>query len=128
MGVLTYKGATAEEALGSELVESVPEWAETQGFADDPVAVAGAELYAQTGCANCHIYLGAGSSNLGAPELTAIGATDRGVDFFKQYVANPSEFGNNVMPRFGEEFGGSLNDEQLTQIATFLDASKGPQD
>ena len=35
MGTLTYKGATAEEALGSELVEAVPEWAETQGFADE---------------------------------------------------------------------------------------------
>ena len=46
MGVLTYKGATAEEALGSELVEAVPEWAEIQGFEDDPVAIAGAELYA----------------------------------------------------------------------------------
>jgi len=29
-------------------------------------------------------------------------------------------------PRYGEEFGGSLNDEQLTQIATFLDVSRGP--
>ena len=128
MGVLTYKGATAEEALGTELVEAVPEWAEIQGFADDPVAVAGAELYAQTGCSQCHVYLGVGSTNLGAPELTEIGASDRGIEYFKAYVANPSEFGNNVMPRFGEEHGGSLNDEQLTQIATFLDASRGPQE
>ena len=128
MGVLTYKGATAEEALGSELVEAVPEWAEIQGFEDDPVAIAGAELYAQTGCSQCHVYLGVGSTNLGAPELTEIGASDRGVEYFKAYVANPGEFGNNVMPRFGEEFGGSLNDEQLTQIATFLDASRGPQE
>ena len=35
MGVLTYKGATATEALGSELIGLVPEWAEEQGFADD---------------------------------------------------------------------------------------------
>ena len=128
MGVLTYKGATAEEALGSELVEAVPEWAEKQGFEDNPEAIAGAELFAQTGCAQCHVYLGVGSTNLGAPELTEIGATDRGIEYFGDYVANPSEFGNNVMPRFGEEFGGSLNDEQLTQIATFLDASSGPQE
>ena len=92
------------------------------------MAIAGAELYAQTGCSQCHVYLGVGSTNLGAPELTEIGASDRGVEYFKAYVANPSEFGNNVMPRFGEEFGGSLNDEQLTQIATFLDASRGPQE
>ena len=41
MAVLTWKGATAKEALGSELVLLVPEWAEEQGFADDPQAVAG---------------------------------------------------------------------------------------
>jgi menaquinol-cytochrome c reductase cytochrome b/c subunit len=128
MGTLTYKGATAEEALGAELVEAVPEWAEEQGFADDETAVAGAELFARTGCAQCHVYLGVGSANLGAPELSAIGQGDRGVDYFKDYVANPQQFGNPVMPKYGEEFGGALDDQQLTAIATFLDASKGPGD
>ncbi len=128
MGVLTYKGATAEEALGSQLAAAVPEWAEQQGFEGNEVAIEGAILYAETGCAQCHVYLGVGSANLGAPELTAIGAGDRGIEYFKNYVANPADFGNNVMPAFGEEFGGSLNDEQLTAIATFLDASKGPKD
>jgi len=128
MGVLTWKGATAEEALGSELVEAVPEWAERQGFADNEVAVQGAQLFAETGCAQCHVYLGIGSQNLGAPELSAIGAGDRGIEFFKSYVANPADFGNPVMPAYGQEFGGSLDDEQLTAIATFLDASKGPDE
>ena len=128
MGVLTWKGATAEEALGSELVEAVPEWAERQGFADNDVAVQGAQLFAETGCAQCHVYLGIGSQNLGAPELTAIGQGDRGVEYFRNYVANPSEFGNPVMPRYGEEFGGALDDDQLTAVATFLDASKGPDE
>jgi mono/diheme cytochrome c family protein len=128
MGVLTWKGATAEEALGSELVEAVPEWAEQQGFADNDVAVQGAQLFAETGCAQCHVYLGIGSQNLGAPELTAIGQGDRGVEYFRNYVANPSEFGNPVMPRYGEEFGGALDDDQLTAVATFLDASKGPDE
>ena len=56
MGVLTWKGATAKEALGSELIASgtVDEWAEVQGFADDEAAVAGATLFAQSGCLNCH--------------------------------------------------------------------------
>jgi menaquinol-cytochrome c reductase cytochrome b/c subunit len=128
MGVLTWKGATAEEALGSELVEAVPEWAERQGFADNDVAVQGAQLFAETGCAQCHVYLGIGSQNLGAPELTAIGQGDRGVEYFRNYVSNPSEFGNPVMPRYGEEFGGALDDDQLTAVATFLDASKGPDE
>jgi menaquinol-cytochrome c reductase cytochrome b/c subunit len=128
MGTLTYKGATATEALGSQLVQAVPEWAETQGFEENEAAIEGARLFAASGCAQCHTYLGIGSSNLGAPDLTEIGATGRGIEYFKNYVANPSEFGNPVMPRYGEEFGGSMDDEQLTQIATFLDASKGEEE
>ena len=43
MAVLTWKGATAKEALGSELLALVPSWAEEQGFADNPEAVKGAD-------------------------------------------------------------------------------------
>ena len=49
MGVLTYKGATAKEALGSELVARCPKWAEEQGFARNPKAIAGAKLFAVVG-------------------------------------------------------------------------------
>ncbi len=128
MGVLTYKGATAEEALGTEIVEAVPEWARKQGFEGNEQALAGARLFASSGCGQCHVYLGVGSPNLGAPELTEIGNGDRGVDYFRQYVANPREFGNQIMTQYGEEFGGSLNNDQLRQIATFLDASKGTKE
>ena len=67
MGVLTWKGATAKEALGSETVGLVPEWAEKQGFADNPVAVEGATLFAESGCLNCHGYLGTGSRTSARP-------------------------------------------------------------
>jgi hypothetical protein len=122
MGVLTWKGATAKEALGSELIASgtVDEWAQEQGFANNPVAVAGAKLFAESGCLNCHTYLGSGAGNLGAPDLSEIGSTGRGVDFFKSYVSNPAQYGNNVMISYGY-----LGDENLTKIATFLSASKG---
>jgi menaquinol-cytochrome c reductase cytochrome b/c subunit len=120
MGVLTWKGATAKESLGSEVLGAVPDWAEKQGFAANEVAVAGAELFAQS-CTTCHTYLGAGSSNQGAPDLTAIGASGQGVDFFERYVSDPSQFGNTIMPKFGEQ----LSKEQIHQIAVFLDASKG---
>lgn len=124
MAVLTWKGATAKEALGSELIASgtTQEWAEVQGFAGNAAAEAGAELFAQTGCLNCHVYLGEGNANLGAPELTDVGATGRGVQYFKDYVSNPAQFGNNVMISYSY-----LGDENLTNLATFLDASKGPQ-
>ncbi|HEY7562377.1 MAG TPA: hypothetical protein VH650_09390, partial [Gaiellaceae bacterium] len=65
MGILTYKGATAEESLGSENLALVPSWVEQQGLSDQ--AAEGAKLFAESGCLNCHTYLGAGSSNLGAP-------------------------------------------------------------
>jgi mono/diheme cytochrome c family protein len=120
MGALTWKGATAKESLGSEVLGAVPDWAEKQGFAANEVAVAGAELFAQS-CTTCHTYLGAGSSNQGAPDLSAIGASGQGVDFFERYVSDPSQFGNTIMPIFGEQ----LSKEQIHQIAVFLDASKG---
>jgi mono/diheme cytochrome c family protein len=120
MGALTWKGATAKESLGSEVLGAVPDWAEKEGFAANEVAVAGAELFAQS-CTTCHTYLGAGSSNQGAPDLSAIGASGQGVDFFERYVSDPSQFGNTIMPIFGEQ----LSKEQIHQIAVFLDASKG---
>jgi mono/diheme cytochrome c family protein len=45
-------------------------------------AVAGAKLFAKSGCTTCHTYLGSGSSNLGVPpDLTAEGAKRRGIQF-----------------------------------------------
>src|SRR4051795_2546236 len=49
MGVLTYKGATAKEALASELEAQVPTWAKEQGFTHNKDAVAGATLFAEAG-------------------------------------------------------------------------------
>jgi menaquinol-cytochrome c reductase cytochrome b/c subunit len=122
MGVLTYKGAVAKEALASEVVQAVPTWAQREGFADNPEAVAGAKIFASSGCTACHTYLGTGSSNLGAPDLSAIGTGDRGVQGFAGYVADPSKFGNNVMPKFA-----SLGQDKLKQLGEFLAASKGPK-
>src|SRR5215470_13074376 len=122
MGVLTYKGATAKEALASEVVQAVPTWAQRQGFADNKDAVAGATVFASSGCTACHTYLGTGSSNLGAPDLSAIGKGGQGPAFFSQYVTDPSKFGNNVMPKFA-----ALGDVKLHQLGEFLSASKGPK-
>src|ERR687888_594698 len=83
MGVLTYKGATAKEALASEVVQAVPTWANREGFAGNQKAVAGARVFAESGCTACHTYLGTGSSNLGAPDLSEIGKGDQGAAFFK---------------------------------------------
>src|SRR5213593_4173747 len=121
MGVLTYKGAVAKEALASEVVQAVPSWAEQQGFTGNAEAVAGAKIFASSGCTACHTYLGTGSSNQGAPDLSAEGTKGRTKDFFTSYIRAPSKFGNNVMPKFG------FDDQQLSQLAAFLSASKGPK-
>jgi menaquinol-cytochrome c reductase cytochrome b/c subunit len=121
MGVLTWKGATAKEALGSETVSEVPKWAEEQGFAGNPVAVAGATLFAESGCLNCHVYLGSGGQNLGAPDLTEEGLKGRGIAWQVAHLKNPSSKSpGSPMPSFA-----ALGNENLTKIATFLEASKG---
>ena len=66
MAVLTWKGATAKEALGSELVLLVPDVGGGAGLRRQRRRRRkGAELFAQSGCLNCHTYLGQGGGNLG---------------------------------------------------------------
>ena len=122
MGVLTYKGATAREALASEVVAAVPEWAQRQGFEDNESALAGARIFAESGCTACHTYLGTGTSNLGAPDLSDMGTKGRSRQNLMAYIRDPSQFGNTVMPKFS-----AFSDEQLGQLADFLLASKGPR-
>ena len=117
MGVLTYKGAVAEEGTGA--TGDVARWIEENNIPEGD-AQEGAQLFAESGCTNCHIYLGSGVANLGAPDLSDVGA-DQDAARLKAYVANPRQFGNQVMPVYGE----TLTDEQLDQIAAFLEASKG---
>ncbi len=123
MGVLTYKGATAKEALGSELVSHVPTWAKVEGFSNNPKAVAGAKLFAVSGCLNCHTYLGDGGHNLGAPELTAEGAKNKGIAFQIAHLKCPACVNpGSPMPSFA-----GLGQQRLDEIAHFLEASKGPK-
>ncbi len=124
MGVLTWKGATAKESLGSETVVLVPEWAKKQGFAGNANAVAGATLFAESGCLNCHTYLGAGGTNLGAPDLSAEGAKGKGLKFQVDHLKCPSCVNpGSPMPSFA-----ALGDANLAKLAEFLEASKGPKE
>jgi cytochrome c553 len=121
MGILTYKGATAKEALGSEIVGHVPKWAAKEGFTGNQQAIAGAKLFAVAGCLNCHTYLGDGGHNLGAPELTAEGAKNKGIAFQIAHLQNPaSKNPGSQMPSFA-----GLGNARLLSLATFLEASKG---
>jgi quinol---cytochrome c reductase cytochrome c subunit, bacillus type len=121
LGVLTYKGATAKEALASETKAAVPNWVERQGLPQN--AVPGANLFAESGCLTCHTYLGTGSSNLGAPDLSDEGAKGRGIQFQIDHLKCPScVTPGSAMPPFA-----NLGEENLRKIAIFLEASKGPK-
>ncbi len=123
MGVLTYKGATAKEALGTELKALVPTWAKKQGFETNKDAVAGANLFAVSGCLNCHVYLGVGGGFAGAPDLSAEGVKNKGIAFQVAHLKCPSCVNaGSPMPSFA-----GLGDTRLKQIAAFLEASKGPK-
>jgi mono/diheme cytochrome c family protein len=119
MAVLTWKGATAKEALASEVVAEVPSWIKAEKL--PPAAVPGAKLFAAAGCTACHTYLGSGGAQLGAPDLTAIGTRHLGVDFQIRHLKCPSCVNaGSPMPKFE-----SLGDARLRQLAIFLEASKG---
>jgi hypothetical protein len=121
MGVLTYKGATAKESLGSELIAKVPSWAKKQGFSGNQQALAGAKLFAVSGCLNCHTYLGLGGGFAGAPNLSAEGAKNKGVDFQVRHLENPAAVNpGSPMPSFQ-----GLGIANLKKLAAFLEASKG---
>ena len=123
MGVLTYKGATAQEAIASEVKAAIPSWSRQQGFAGNKEALDGADLFAESGCTNCHTYLGTGSSNLGAPDLSAEGSKGKGVQFQIDHLKCPSCVNpGSPMPPFA-----ALGEDNLHKLAVFLEASKGSQ-
>jgi menaquinol-cytochrome c reductase cytochrome b/c subunit len=121
MGVLTYKGATAKEALGAELLADVPSWVKSEKL--PPQALPGAKLFATSGCLNCHTYQGVGGSQLGAPNLSAEGSKNKGVTFQIQHLKCPSCVNKgSPMPSFA-----AFGNANLRKLAIFLEASKGPK-
>jgi cytochrome c oxidase subunit 2 len=97
----------------------VPSWIKSEKL--PPAAVPGAKLFAASGCTSCHTYLGTGSSNLGAPDLTDIGTKHLGIDFQIRHLKCPSCVNpGSPMPKFA-----SLGEANLRKLAIFLEASKG---
>jgi menaquinol-cytochrome c reductase cytochrome b/c subunit len=118
MGVLTYKGATAEEA-GAGALRKVPEWMELYNLPAN--AREGAEIFTQSACLNCHVYDGEGSSQLGAPDLTEEGTRNRGIQWQIDHLEAPSRLTpGSPMPPFAQ-----LGQDNLRKLAIFLEASKG---
>jgi menaquinol-cytochrome c reductase cytochrome b/c subunit len=119
MGVLTYKGATAEEPLGKELLTAVPGWQKAEHLPAN--ALPGAKLFAQSGCLNCHTYVNVGGAQLGAPNLTDEGSKNKGVAFQIAHLKCPPCVNKgSPMPKFAD-----LGQSNLRKLALFLEASKG---
>jgi ubiquinol-cytochrome c reductase cytochrome b subunit/menaquinol-cytochrome c reductase cytochrome b/c subunit len=122
MATLTWKGALAKESIASENRAKIPQWAEKQGFTDNQKALSGARVFASQTCLTCHTYLGSGSSNVGAPDLSSIGDGQTAA-FFRDYIPNAAiKYGNQAMAVFA-----GLPKDQVDLIASFLAASKGPK-
>jgi hypothetical protein len=115
----TQRAQNPREALSSEMVSNVPRWMRAEGL--PPTALPGAKLFATSGCTVCHTYLGAGSTNLGAPDLTAIGSRHLGLRAEIRHLRCPACVrAGSPMPPFG-----ALGEKRLRQLAVFLEASKG---
>ena len=117
MGILTYKGATAEEPIAGSGETFLAEWKEANNLPEE--AEPGAILFVEVGCMNCHAYLGEGAAV--GPELTEIGTRGRGVEYWMRWIRAPQSINPNTeMPPFP-----TLSDEQLRDLGVFLEASKG---
>ena len=119
MAVLTWKGATANEALASEVVQNIPKWVKDEHL--PPAALPGVNLFARAGCTACHTYDGVGGALLGAPDLTAIGTRHLGIPFQVKHLMDPASVSpGSPMPKFA-----SLGTMRLHQLAVFLEDSQG---
>jgi hypothetical protein len=117
MAVLTWKGATVKEALAGDVETRVDGWMEENNLPEE--ARPGATLFATAGCLNCHTYLGDGSPNLGAPDLTEEGLRNRGIEWQIEHLKNPSSVvPGSPMPPFP-----NFTDQEYQALAIFLEAS-----
>ena len=86
-----------------------------------PEVRAGARLFADSGCLQCHVYGDLGSSNLGAPDLTRVGTRARGPQWYVRYLRCPRCVRrDSLKPVYA-----ALGDANLRKLAAFLRASDG---
>ena len=120
-GFFALGSGSGSTTLESDMGSMIPTWAHQEGFAGNAQAVAGARLFAESGCTSCHTYLGNGSANLGAPDLSAEGKKGRGVRLQVAHLSCPSCLvPGSPMPSFK-----ALGPRKLKRLAVFLEASRG---
>jgi mono/diheme cytochrome c family protein len=111
--------ASFHSIRGVAPANNVPRWIEVEHL--PKAAVRGVVLFQSSGCIACHTYAGSGTANLGAPDLTAIGARHLGMRFEISHLKCPACVNpGSPMPTFR-----SLGKKRLRELAVFLEASKG---
>ena len=122
-GGVTMCSVKGEPSIASQAKDEIPSWAKQEAFEHNPQALAGARLFAESDCTNCHTYLGFGSRNLGARDLSAEGTKGRTLAYLIRYMRCPScVTPDSPMPAFA-----ALGAKDLRLLAVFLEASKGPR-
>ena len=86
-----------------------------------PDVRAGAKLFAEAGCMQCHVYAGMGAASLGAPDLTRQAERKRGIGWEVRYLRCPRCLNSgSLMPSYA-----GLGARNLRRLAAFLEASDG---
>ncbi len=98
-------------ACGGDEEEAAPATTETEQAAPEGDAAAGATVFADAGCGNCHTLAAAGSSSDQAPNLDEAKPP---LDEVVEIVTN----GEDGMPAFGED--GTLTEEQIQDVAAYI--------
>ena len=94
--------------------EGEPPAATTEEGGAEGNADAGAQLYTDNGCGNCHILEAAGSTGTTGPNLDELQPS---FDAAVEQITN----GGGAMPAFGEQ----LSDQQIRDLAAYVVESTG---
>lgn len=107
--VTTEEGTTTEEATTTEEETTTADGGGAEGDAE-----AGAQLFADNGCGNCHTLEAAGSTGTTGPNLDELQPS---FDAAVEQITN----GGGVMPAFGD----SLSDQEIRDLAAYVVESTG---
>jgi hypothetical protein len=102
--------------LSARCTNLVTRWTRVEGLGER--AIVGARAFYLNGCLGCHLYLGDGKQRLSAPDLTAEGKRNRGIEWQLRLLRCPTCVLVGVpMP--------PLPFIRARDVAIFLEASKG---
>ena len=125
MGMLTWKGATAKESLGSENVALVPSWAKKQGLPGTRMRSRARSCSPESGCTQLpYVPRRRGRRTSARRTSRARGEGQTGIGVPGRHLKCPSCVNpGSPMPSFA-----ALGDANLAKLAEFLEASKGPKE